>query len=87
MRCERGLFIGPPLRLARVVPVVAGGVLGDDVALQGGERVAEHGRAAAPGLPVDVREAVGAGGRGASHVALVPAREDVDGEAPAAAHA
>ena len=57
-------------------PVIAGGMLGDDLALEGGEGVGEQRYAAAPGLPVEAGEAVGAGGGRASRSAraAAPAR-------------
>ena len=47
-------------------PVVAGGMLGDDLTLEGGEGVGEQRYAAVPGLPVEAGESVRAGGGRAS---------------------
>jgi hypothetical protein len=62
-------------------PVIARRVLGDDVALEGGERVGDQRHAARPELPVDAGEPVRAGWRSAPCEALVPAAQDVDAEA------
>jgi hypothetical protein len=40
--------------------VIAGGVFGDGVALERGQRVGEQGRAARPQVPVDAGETVSA---------------------------
>ena len=58
-------------------PVIAGGMLGDDLALEGGEGVGEQRYAAASELPVEAGESVRAGGGRASPRtarAVAPAR-------------
>ena len=55
-------------------PVVAGGMLGDDLALEGGEGVGEQRYAAASELPVEAGEAVRAGGGRAPREPLVASR-------------
>lgn len=52
-------------------PVVAGGVLGDDLALEGGEGVREHGGVAAPEFSVEAGESVCSGRSRAYREALV----------------
>jgi hypothetical protein len=62
-------------------PVIARWVLGDDVALEGGERVGDQRHAARPEFPVDAGETVRAGWRSAPCEALVPVPQHVDAEA------
>jgi len=62
-------------------PVIARRVLGDDVALEGGERVGDQRHAARPEFPADAGEPVRAGWRSAPCEALVPAPQHVDAEA------
>lgn len=62
-------------------PVIARRVLGDDVALEGGEGVGDQRHAARPEFPVDAGETVRPAWRSASCEALVPAPQDVDAEA------
>jgi hypothetical protein len=58
-------------------PVIAGGMLGDDLAREGGEGVREQRNAAAFQLPVEAGESVCAGRSRASCEALVPSPEHV----------
>jgi hypothetical protein len=52
-------------------PVIAGGVLGDDLALEGGERVSEQRHTGVSALPARVCESVAACRRGVSCQRLV----------------
>jgi hypothetical protein len=68
-------------------PVIAGGMFGDDLALEGGQRVREQWYAAVSELPVEAGEAVGVGRRRASCEPLVLASQHVDAEAQGSTHA
>jgi hypothetical protein len=61
--------------------VVAGGVFGDDLALEAGEGVGEQWCAAGPGLPVEAGESVRAGRGRACRDRLVLSSQHVDADA------
>jgi hypothetical protein len=67
-------------------PVITGGVLGDDLALERGEGVGQQRHAGLSELPLEAREAVRVGGGGAYREALVMLAEHVHAEASGAPH-
>jgi hypothetical protein len=66
--------------------VVAGAMLGDDLALEGGEGVGEQRYAAFPELPVEAGESIRAGTGSACCEVLVLLSQHVDAEPPRAPH-
>src|SRR5215217_3533183 len=86
---ERFLARGDPqlVDLAYDDPVVAGGVFGHDLALEGGEGIGQERCAVGSGLPVEAGEAVRAGGCGADREWLVLSSQHVHAETPSPPHA
>jgi hypothetical protein len=63
-------------------PVIAGGMLGDDLTLEGGEGVGEQRHTAASDFPVETGESVRAGTGRAFCERLVLSSQDVHAETP-----
>jgi hypothetical protein len=68
-------------------PVIAGRVLGDDLALERREGIGDYRRAAVTAPPAQPRETVGVGVGSARDEAFVVGTEHVHREPPRAAHA
>jgi hypothetical protein len=66
--------------------VVAGGVLGDDLALEAGERAGDQWHSASAVVPVEAGEPIGAGRSGADREPLVLSAQHVDTEVPGPPH-